>query len=656
MPSILNRHQRRALEAAERSPAKLASILRPVADARDLTNNALARLVANLEGFGTVLSTGHREALLRILGMFSLLASGKSAGRYAFDLDTGCGKTQAVVAWCAALVESGLPWSVAVACSKVEALCTLKRDLIRNGVPAEKIGLRHSYGDAASEACDADAEERPILLLTHNRVRGSVDLERSLRYRGKRRDLTIWDESLLVSDHRALAKQDVDFQLGGLTSLVEKLPETHPAKAERLKVVAYLQACSAALDADLRRQADPSEAPSTLHLPTLEEADAVAYEQALERFGPRRDVSLLVELLRISQMPVRVVPVAQGEGALITYTVAVPPSLNRVAVLDASFGIRELEQLDPTIRKDQQFNGRVKNYSRVTIHTMKHAAGRGAMTNSFREERAERRLVSREVVELVKTLPESEGVLVFTFKARSWGPQGVDFAGILKADLRAAGVDIEAKVEVGGERLPRFVWLTWGNETSLSEHAYCPNVIFAGVLHRSDADLAGAMVGQRQDLLSAVTAADIAKVKRSEVAHGLYQAMSRGSCRIVENGEARPMRAWFMSRDKQLRGVLSEAMPGVTWAPWAPKVISISEGKVESLAGRIAGHLTGLKGTSTMSTRRFKELVLTGGESVPAMTWKRALHRALEDSPEWSLVGRSVVRLGAVMFPEAEAA
>jgi hypothetical protein len=108
----------------------------------------------------------------------------KVAGRYAFPLDTGCGKTQSVVAWCAAVHELRLPYSVAIAASKVEALCDLQRDLISNGVDPAKIGLWHSYrhetdkvaaacqgnapGFASEPATDEGAHDRKqFLLVTH---------------------------------------------------------------------------------------------------------------------------------------------------------------------------------------------------------------------------------------------------------------------------------------------------------------------------------------------------------------------------------------------------------------------------------------------------------------------------------------------------------
>ncbi len=85
--------------------------------------------------------------------------------------------------------------SVAVCASKVEALCGLKRDLIKQWCH-ESIGLLHSYkhdpkhtGEPgyASEPCTDDHDQKQILLVTHSRVRGKGGIDLYNTYRGKAR-------------------------------------------------------------------------------------------------------------------------------------------------------------------------------------------------------------------------------------------------------------------------------------------------------------------------------------------------------------------------------------------------------------------------------------------------------------------------------------
>ncbi len=150
--------------------------------------------------------------------------------------------------------------------------------------------------------------------------------------------------------------------------------------------------------------------------------------------------------------------------------------------------------------------------------------------------RGENREITKEIDEVIKGIPEDEGIILFTFKPK---PGGANFEEILKSDLKSAGVDLEATVPVtlrdakgndtGVDHKPRFVWLTWGQETSISKHSYCKNAILVGVLHRSFEDLAAEMCGQSQDLVTDIPNDKLEAVRQSEIAHCMYQALSRGA-------------------------------------------------------------------------------------------------------------------------------
>src|SRR5205809_5115703 len=109
-----------------------------------LVEHAFGIVVRDLEGFGNRLNNQHRQALRRMLEIYSSMACGEIAGRFAFDLPTGCGKTQSLIAWCQAVHETKSGHSAAIATSKVEELCNIKRKLIAKGLPSESVGLIHS--------------------------------------------------------------------------------------------------------------------------------------------------------------------------------------------------------------------------------------------------------------------------------------------------------------------------------------------------------------------------------------------------------------------------------------------------------------------------------------------------------------------------------
>src|SRR5690242_7677319 len=99
---------------------------------QELTTKAHAQLVASLQRFGNTLSAQHEKALYALVEAMTNMAHGDLQGRYAFPLPTGAGKTRAIIEWTTAVSQLGLPLSLIVSASRIETLCTLKRDMMEN--------------------------------------------------------------------------------------------------------------------------------------------------------------------------------------------------------------------------------------------------------------------------------------------------------------------------------------------------------------------------------------------------------------------------------------------------------------------------------------------------------------------------------------------
>lgn len=646
--STLNRAGRRKAAVIIRRDEVLTSM-------KALTDAAHARLTAKLTLHGNTLSPKHAVALYRMLTSFSLLSARHEHGRYAFALDTGAGKTQGVVAWIAEVHAHAVPYSVAVAASKVEALCSMKRDLVAAGVPPEKIGLWHTFPEGqASEPANADATNHqtfPFLLVTHNRVRGTAarfgdgnPLALTYGATGRDRDLVIHDESLIVSDHRAIPLDELTLGLGWLTGWASL-----PSGAASRPFLDYAKSCMETLKAELDAQRDTGRPPQRIALPAC---DADTLETFARSLPNRQDRPKALDvLLEVARQPVRAINTGQG-GAYVAYEVCIPPELTRVAVLDASFPIRELESMDKSIKTAPRFDGRVKGYSNVTVHFAKHAAGRSAVERDMRSfaltHGQEGGKMAKAVATIIKRdIPEGEGVIVFTFKARSRRKED-DVPAILQSALGRAGVDLTATVTatIDGETTtkPRINFLTFGSETSLSEYAFCSNVIFAGVLFRANEDLAAAIVGQRDDLLATVTPTDISRVRQSEAAHCIYQALSRGSCRVIKNGEAQAMRAWIAHPYPAINDLLQTAMPGVSIVPWkTAELVEAAPGLISTAAAKLAGYLQSLSAdVLEVSSRRLRQDA--GLTDIPDRSFAAA-RKAAEALVPWKLNGQRLIRV-----------
>jgi len=597
-------------------------------------------VVRNLEAFGNDLGELHRDALVSLVGGFTLLAFGIMKGRYAYPLPTGMGKTQSIVAWCAALEELGYKdVSVAIAASKVEALCQLKRDLIRNGVPPESIGLIHSYrfdsslkGELldgyASEPSTEDNDDRPIMLVTHNRTLHKNNLCLFNEYQGKPRNLLIWDESLLVSNSRAIDLMGIRRAIGHLT----------PVIGDGSQAARYIYEAIASFEAEIKNQKDSQE-PQLVNLTPLSAADMDIIKRQI---GQQVEQEALRKFIDISQNPLRVACTEQG-GGLIYYDIALPLELENIIILDASYPIRELELMDKTIKSGKKYLPDMKRYDHVNIHHLKSNAGRGSITKSFSNK--ENNKVSSEVCKLVAGIPSDEGVIIFTFKKRE-GRKSTDFKGVLKRDLKEAGVDVDAQLPKGS----RIVMLTWGQETSLSEYSYCKHVVFAGVLHRSHLDLASYIAGQTDDILYKTSATKIKEVMNSEIAHNIYQGLSRGSCRMISGNQAHKMDAWLIHGNDEIRPLIEAVMPGVKWLTWEGSYL-LSTNTQSKIAKSIKDYLKGLPlDVPKTSTSAIKKATGLTEDKVPKMTFTRALEDVLIECDEWELENRSVIRVNFASY------
>ena len=603
-----------------------------------LTTRAWEIVCGNLTSFGNTLSVAHKDGLMELVGWFTHLAHGIKKGRYAFPLDCGLGKTQSVVAWCAALHQLGRKdLSVAVAAGRVEQLCEIKRDLIANGILEETIGLLHSLKDA-TEPSTPNGEERQILLITHARVLGG-DLELFNRHQGKPRNLLIWDEALIVSESQSVSRIYLHKAWGW----------RKPDLIQGEPVWEYMEEALRVLDEEHKRESEGLP-PVTMHLPDLTHHQVSAFR---ERLGKYREVQPLHTLLDIQSQGLRVVA-GSGGGGVVTYNVNIPPELKSIAVLDAGYPISMLQKLDAGIRNKAQWCKGIKRYDNVTIHHMVAMSGRNKVTADFSKRKEDRKL-SKEICKAVQQMPKDQGVILFTFKPRAEDPvgkgKGVDFAKILQADLEDAGVDTQATITVlergVSVQKPRFVWRTWGQQTGDSQFAYCENVVFAGVLHRSPLELRGSSLGQRDNILADTPDSLVEQLSNSEIAHALYQAMCRGSCRFVEGNQARAMNAYLIHHQEgpALRDLLDTAMPGLKWERWEGEHIGTPKETLQSqLAETIKVYLMSLaESVPKVSTNKLKEGIDCMG--VHANTLTAALEIALDDlAGHWKKDGRSVAR------------
>jgi len=612
-----------------------------------LTDRSFLIQNENMIRFGNKPTHAHRAALKDVLDLYSKLAFGETTGRFAVPLGTGLGKTMGIISWITALHQLGHDHiSVAVCASQVESLCDIKRALINNGVPEERIGLWHSYphdpiktkeylkGDRpdlkgfASLPSTTDHRSKQILLVTHSRLRGKGSIDEYNTHEGKPRNLILWDESLFLSDCMSVE----EWRLNRATNWLNDTP------GHNKELVHYLKHCLWRFKEEKDNKQVLGRGADTVIMPYLTNQQLDAYEESIPQ-GFEGDT--IRAFLSMSHYPLRIFE--SKESGLITYNPVINPDLKNIVVLDASFPIRKLERLNPDIKVLGASNASLVSYENVKIHQLLFHSGRGSMEKHLTKLRRTDDGALKDVIDVIIKTSQEEAILLFTFKTRD---KRFDYISDLKKALRKHGIDPDQMILVKqgyNETYKRRInFLTWGNETSLNRYSYCSTVIFAGVLHRSRTDLASHYVGQLNDIYADIDPKELQDIENSEICHCLYQAMSRGSCRIIENGKAKSMNVWLIHRYDNIRPVINEVMPRVKWRKWHPRFI-VLESKVKSVTKKIIKYLNSLSlETNSISTQKIKKGLKM--KDVPRATFSRALKEEDIGKTGWLLLGRSLIR------------
>lgn len=471
-------------------------------EAARLTDLAYATLIHRLETLRNTVSEPHKKALHAVVEAFTEMAQGKLSGRWAFGLAAGLGKSTAVGCWIAAMLHLRLEQrvSMAVAAEEVEALCALidALEAVASAldIPAEtlktSVGLHHTKADARRRATP-DYDKKPILFICHARVRDK-HLEQFNTHNGKSRNLLVWDESLVATYSQSCRSWSLSEIAGAMARGCQRNLDYRETHGE---VSQYLDVLDEALAQELDRLKDIGSTQAVIRLPQCAEEKLEAFKELM------KDNRTILDLLEMMvPFPVKVSNIQ--ESGVVSYQVSVPSALRNVIVLDASDPIRDLIRYDRRVRSAEELLpsvsektfgvplSKIKRYDNLTVYRMRSGGGKGKMRESFKQAHQRNRLVCREVVEVVKNqIPEDQAVLIILFKKISEKLGETHFENILRDDLKAAGIDIDATIDVIEEnekptvKKKRIEFTTWGKHTSTNDYSYCMNEIQVSIMHRS---------------------------------------------------------------------------------------------------------------------------------------------------------------------------
>jgi hypothetical protein len=633
---------------------------------KDLANIAFHRLKYLLQFYGNTLSEGHETALTALLQLARDIASGTRQGRYRFGLPCGMGKTTAIRAFMWAIQKLDLDTPVIVACSKVEQLCKLKRELIgTDGIDPQRIGLLHSFtvDKQKAELCikgfasePSEGAGRQFLLVTHANTQ-SGDYKSWMRDRDAASGLVFYDESLVVSEAMTLPLKN---PRSAHTLISEAGSLMSKARYEKPAVMPIAEWVDGAVKALIEATgAHKGSGVLTVEVPYLSPKDAADYgADRLLYTEQYPTISTLIEVATRGQ-ELRVFTNTDTNCALISYVITVPDELKNVIVLDASDPIRELIQHDHRMRRaedvlpllrdyrDARGMSAIKRYDRVKVHFACEAGSRDAMSKLFSSGFGNNKAIDK-LADLINSKP-TECFVIFTYKDKD----NIVYLKQIRDGLKRKGIDIDAgaEIEVDGKMVTRFriAISTWGMETATNEYSYAENVVLLGVIFQPKESLAGLFLGQVDDLQSPDMYKQLNSIRYSECAHSIYQAANRSRMRTVDviDGvtQARATNLYVIHKDASLKARLDVCMPGAEWVAWHdPDGVVVREivGKTSggTLALAIAARLKEYARQGSLKVS-LMELKATTAPDVPETTWRRARSEALKLAG-WNKVGSSV--------------
>lgn len=601
-----------------------------------------------LERYGNQPSESHRQGIFSISNLFAEMLLGNRTGRIAVPMPTGTGKTTAIIGLLKAVDKLNLGFRIAVCCETVEALCKIKRTLIQEGVSETKIALVHSYKDdpdfdrsnpkpnTASEPANEDLS-RPILLVTHQKVK-----RRTLTALNGC-DLVIWDEGLLKSKGWSMAYKAIYKAIADWNSEMEC--SARQVQRDDRSMREYLSSELNRIQSSLKRifgtgMSTLTGSWSLWEFPRFRFGSDILKKEIQRSGMPDEYKKLLKQIVDESGKQLRAVRTSQGD-ALVRYDVTIPEELNNVVILDASYPIRTLCHWDEGVAVvDPKFQ---KDYSAVSVYGWKARSGRTFIDSEF--QKGIDNSISAEVVDIIqKQLAQDDNscFLIFTYKSKS-----VDVTAKLKLALTTAGLDLEKEIEPGKKQIN---FLTWGNETSLNDFAHCDNIVLAGILHLPLGEVAAKALGQVEDLRHPLKRSEITSLHLGEQVHMIYQALSRGSCRITENGKAKLMNAWlFHDQLETIQEQLDVVMPGVRFVSYESKHLSKGITKTERTAKEIESILDELlsahssQGAISISSKELKSSYSSKYGQVNSKQFQRAGELVTQKRNGWSRVSRSYV-------------
>lgn len=269
-------------------------------------------------------------------------------GRYVLPLSAGSGKSTFMVAWCAFIHRFNVDYSVAIASLQVEACFKLRQQLLDLGIPEEDIGVLYSDKGKKMEKfksiCPSTStpSRHRFLLVTHARLEEKNHRNSCLDFRGKERSIIFYDEEFRPRKGFHFDIQSLRQDIAGFVTVADDLNLKDISANDLSLVKKLLQSVLSNLETHLSCKAQSK----VIIFHTKHWTDA-------ERKSALRVARLLNKKSKLNKNTTDFVEYALGkshmflkDSKLYGYFISIPDEIQQMLILDASYKLSKLSQLD----------------------------------------------------------------------------------------------------------------------------------------------------------------------------------------------------------------------------------------------------------------------------------------------------------------------
>ncbi|AUX77820.1 DEAD/DEAH box helicase family protein [Sinorhizobium fredii] len=461
-------------------------------------------------------------------------------------LPTGMGKTTAIAVAVGELIRLGEKTGIMILVDRLEQIDALIAEI---GLKPHQYAVRtadknkdlNSKGVGEDTGDDNYRNDRAqVLFTTQQRLYALASKGLGLKnmrqfdYRGKPRQVKIWDEAILPALPRTVSADDIKHLLRPL--------RTHGFISQR--------------DA-LNALATRMEESVGNCIPTMPDIDF----SAVKPFLSADQVVIVEGLERMAEGKALIRHDPFDHTVALYYDELLPPDFAPLLILDASGRLRKSYELWSHGRGNLEFlSGGRKAYHNLTIRHWNRGAGK--ITQRRLKDRLE---IAQGVAEVAATTTEPE-VLIIHQPTQTNAP-ATDMEHVI-------GETVKRRMEVEGRVPPKLHFLAWGWHTGINKFRDVKHVIVVGLNQYSKPQQEAAFrAAHGKSLATVYSDADIDAFHAGEVAHHLFQAVGRGALRKVHGDDCPKgcqLDVIFAECKPIDRDLLRATFPDAKIDPWWP--------------------------------------------------------------------------------------